>query len=81
MAGIAPGARQLRDSYRFKGFPPSTFVLQHPEDPAGWVIDLSRRGKGGSAEPAVLLGGATTSVPFSSGTSIVAAGTSTSGSL
>lgn len=76
----APEARQLRDAYRFKGFTPSTFVLRHPKDPLGWVIDLRRRGKGGSVAFAERRVDGMTTAPRWFETWIAEAGTFTCGS-
>jgi len=41
--------RELRDEYRQPGMEPSRFVEPHPADLKGWIVGLTRRGKGGSA--------------------------------
>ncbi len=40
----------LRDAYRFRGFIPGRHVEPHPTDVLGWVLELHRRAKRGSAE-------------------------------
>jgi hypothetical protein len=50
MTGIE--RRKLRDAYRYPGMEPAAFVELHPSDEKGWVIDLTRRSKGGPARGA-----------------------------
>jgi hypothetical protein len=50
MTGIE--RQKLRDAYRYPGMEPAAFVEQHPSDEKGWLIELARRSKGGSARAA-----------------------------
>ena len=69
--------RRLRDAYRYLGMVPATYVEQHATDEKGWVIDLIRGSKGGSARGVEGARAATTSAASSCGTLTAAAGTST----
>ena len=42
-------AHSLRDAYRFPGFVPARVVHLHLTDGLGWILELRRRSKRGSA--------------------------------
>jgi hypothetical protein len=72
-----PERRRLRDAYRYPDFTPSGFVFRYSDDPVGWVIELSRRSKGGSVRAVAGRADVMTSAGFWYGTWTAEAGTST----